>query len=310
MVNLSSVRLRAPRPDEARAVFAVLSARDTVDFGAPDCTLDDVLDEWRASDFDLEADARVCEDERGAIVAYTSVRPPCTYGSVAPEHEGRGAGKLLLAWAERRQLEAGWNKHRQAIAGSNARARTLLEGTGYVYVRSHWRMSRVLDGSVERPAVPEGVSMRMLDTDADAEVVYELDRTAFADVAEAQLETLSEFVERHLQTHDLDTTLSTVALRGSRVVGFLLARRWPQESVGYVGILAVAPPEQRQGIGRTLLLRAFAAFQAAGLEGAELSVAADNPKALHLYKAVGMRARFQIDVYERALTAAVPPAHP
>ena len=53
------MRLRAPTHEDVSAVAAVLAARDTVDLGAPDYTLDDLLDEWRSSELDISLDTRV-----------------------------------------------------------------------------------------------------------------------------------------------------------------------------------------------------------------------------------------------------------
>jgi hypothetical protein len=71
-------------------------ARNMVDLGVADDTLDDVLDEWRSSDLDLAADAQVVEFG-GRIVAYGVVRRPGTLAVVAPEFEGRG--RWIWLWA-------------------------------------------------------------------------------------------------------------------------------------------------------------------------------------------------------------------
>jgi ribosomal protein S18 acetylase RimI-like enzyme len=300
------MRLRAPHPEDAAAVFAVQCERDIADFGAPDCTLDDLLDEWRASDFDLAADARLCEDSDGRIMGYASVRLPGTYGATSPGPGAHEADGLLLEWAERRQRELGWERHRQAVAASNPSGKELLERAGYTLRRSHWRMELALDGELQEPAAPAGVSFRALDPGGDAETLYRLDRASFAEVAETQPESIEHFAERHLGAHDLDSGLSAVACRGPSAVGFLLARRWPEESTGFVDILAVAPAEQGRGVGGALLRRAFVMFRAAGLARAQLGVAGDNPRALRLYERVGMTPRFQVDAYERAPSALRP----
>ena len=84
------------------------------------------------------------------------------------------------------------------------------------------------------------------------------------------------------------------------MLGFALCRHWVDERVGFVDVLAVHPDHQRRGLGSALLRNSFARFAAAGLKEAQLGVASDNPRALALYEGVGMRARFQTDVYERA----------
>jgi mycothiol synthase len=297
----SAVRLRAPRKRDAPAILAVLAARDTADLGAPDYTLEDVLDGWKELSFDAEADAKVCETDGGEIVGYAAVRRPATQVAVAPDHEGQGIGTLLLRWAESRELELGWEQHRHAIAAGNSRAETLLRSSGYVQCRSQWRLARRLDGSAHQPTAPAGFRLRALRTATDAEALYALNAASFADGEDEQPASLAAFSARHLQAHDLDPTLSGVAVGGERVVGFLLARRWQEQSVGYVALLAVDPEEQGRGLGTALLQRALARFETAGLTEAQLSVAGDNPRALALYENVGMQPRFRLDVYERPL---------
>ncbi|MFL5863229.1 MAG: GNAT family N-acetyltransferase [Solirubrobacteraceae bacterium] len=91
-------------------------------------------------------------------------------------------------------------------------------------------------------------------------------------------------------------------------MGFLLARRWQHEGSGYVDLLAVAPTHQRRGLGTALLTRGFADFAAEGLVQAQLGVASDNPGALRVYEAAGMRPRFRFDVFERPMTRSDLPA--
>ncbi len=138
------MRLRAPVPDDAPAALAVLVAREVADFGVPDYTLEDLLDEWRGSDLVLATDARVIEAD-GRIVAYGAVRRPGTLAVVAPEFEGRGIGARLLQWAEARERERGSERHRQWIAASNERAQALLRAAGYARARCYWRMACQLD---------------------------------------------------------------------------------------------------------------------------------------------------------------------
>jgi mycothiol synthase len=117
------MRLRAPVPEDAPEVLSVLVARDIADLGAPDYKLEDLRDEWRASEFDLSADAQVVEVSGGQIVGYAAIRAPGTLAVVAPQFEGRGIGARVLQWAERRERELGRERHRQWIATNNRRAR-------------------------------------------------------------------------------------------------------------------------------------------------------------------------------------------
>ena len=109
--------LRAPRLDDAQAVFALLVARDLADFGVPDIALDDLHDEWTAQSFDLDADAVVVQYTRGPILGYAAIHRPGAMGFVDPDHEGRGIGTQLVRWAQRRECELGRSRHGQAAAG-------------------------------------------------------------------------------------------------------------------------------------------------------------------------------------------------
>jgi mycothiol synthase len=295
------MRLRAPNPDDAPAVLAVLVARDLVDLGVPEYTLGDLLDEWRSSDVDLATDARVTEADDGRIVAYASVQRRGSFAVVAPDHEDRGIGALLLRWTERRERERGNDRHRQWIAASNTGAKELLVGAGYELVRSYWRMARPLDDQLPAPGpLAEGLQLRPIDVERDAVALHALDAASFAASPDYIPEPLTAFREEHLQAHDFDPALSRVIVAEDRIVGFLFSRRWPGE-VGFVDLLGVDPDHQGRGLGMLLLLTAVVAYAADGLGEAQLGVASDNARGLRLYERVGMTARFQFDVYERPL---------
>ncbi|MBV9802279.1 MAG: GNAT family N-acetyltransferase [Solirubrobacterales bacterium] len=295
------MRFRAPEMADAPAVLAVLEARDRVDLGEVEHSLEDLLGEWRLSDFDLERGAQVVVTTDGRIVAYAAVRRPGAYAVVAPEHEGRGIGSRLLEWAEQRERELVRDVHRQWVAGANTSARRLLTGAGYHPARSYYRMVRSLDDAPARPAVPAGYALRSVDVLRDVAAMHAVDAASFAPAPDYEPESLAEFTEEHLKAHDFDAGLSGVASHEGRIVGFLLAGPRPEERVGYVHILAVAPEHQDRGVGTALLLGAFAAFAKAGLLEARLGVASYNERGLRVYERAGMTMRHRFDIYERPI---------
>lgn len=296
------MRLRPPTQTDDQAVLAVIVARDVADLGVPDYMLEDLRDEWRASDFELSADAVVAVDADRRIVGYAICHRPGTLAVVAPDAEGQGVGTQLLNWTERHDRERGLQRHRQWVAHSNDSARELLTNAGYKYTRSYWRMTRDLTGvTTGEPGTP--FPLRQLDLERDAVALHELDAASFSANPDYRPESLTAFREEHLEAHDLAPELSLIAEEDGRVIGFLLADRWVNEWVGYVDLLAVHPDRQRCGLGGAMLLTAFGLFAAAGLREAQLGVASDNPRALALYERVGMTQRFQADTYERAVLA-------
>ena len=291
--------LRAPTIEDAPAALEVLVAREIADIGVPDYTLEDLLDEWHATELDLTTDSQVVELD-GRIVAYAIVHRPITVAAVAPHDEGQGIGALLLKWAEERERELGRSEHRQWIGSGNVRGKTLLQAAGYELARSYWRMALRLEDLRDHPdTAPDGVRLRPLDVEQDAVPPHALDNASFAGAPDYHPASLQAYREEHLGAHDVAPELSRVAELGDQIAGLLLARHWLEAHVGFVDILAVHPDYQGKGIGTALLAEAFRAFRAAGLEEAQLEVASTNPRALRVYERLGMTPRFRYDTYER-----------
>jgi mycothiol synthase len=297
------MRLRAVTEADAEAAHAVLAARDIADLGVVDFTLADLRQYWSLSEIDLPRDVVVGEDVDGTIVAYAMARRRGMYAVVHPEHEGRGWGALLLDWTERRAAERGDDCRRQWINAGNRRAKALLEGAGYAWVRHYARMGRALDGPLDDPAPPSDVVLRRLDVARDAEAVWRVDTAAFSGAPDFDQVTLDEFREEALLAHDFDPTASFVADRDGEIVGFVVSLRWEEDDppAGYVSILGVDPAAQGEGIGTSLLFSAFRAFAEGGLREVVLGVSMENPNALRIYERAGMTKRFGFDTYERAL---------
>jgi mycothiol synthase len=291
-----TLHFRAPRLTDARAVLAMLVARDLADYGIPDITLADLEEEWRADSFDLSADAILAQTPDRAIAGYAVIHRSGAMGFVSVDHEGLGIGSRLVHWARERERELRRPHHRQAIAAGNARARDLLLASGYQYERSFARMVRRLDGH-ERESVLPGLTVREFAPDRDGAVVHALDELSFAANVDFQPEILEEFADEHLRPRDFAPELSFVVHDADTMVGFLLARRWNEEAVGFIDLLGVHPRWRRRGIGSALLRTAFARFAADGLREAQLGAASDNPRARQIYDRAGLRPRFVIDAY-------------
>jgi mycothiol synthase len=293
------MRFRAPVPADATGVLAVFEARDRADLGVVEHTLEELRDEWELGDLDLEQGAQIVELEGGRIVAYAAVRRPGTLVVVAPDHEGRGIGSRLLEWAEGRDRKRGRDLHRQWVAADNHSARTLLTGAGYHRARSYWRMVRALDDVAPALGAPPGIRLRAVDPARDAPALHAVDAASFATAPDYNPRSLEEFTEELLGGHDFDAGLSRVATEDEDVVGFLLARRYQAEGIGYVDVLGVDPQRQGRGVGTSLLQAVFAAFARAGLREAQLGVDSTNARGLRLYERAGMTVRHRFDIYER-----------
>ena len=243
-------------------MLALLVARDIADLGAPDFTLADLEEQWGSRDLDLGSDALIVE-AGGEIVGYAIVHRPGSLAVVAPDHEGRGVGSTLLRWVERGNASRAARRTGNGPPPATPARAALLSAAGYTPRAQLPRMVRRLDDVGRAPPHRPASSWNAGRGDRRRRV-HELDAESFAAAPDYVPESFEAFCEGHLQAHDTDPQLSRVAWDRRTVVGFLLARRWPNEGVGFMDILAVDPGHQRRGIGTALLRAAFAGILSGG----------------------------------------------
>ena len=139
------MRLRAPRRDEAQAVLDVIVAADVASIGRPDCTLQDVLDDWALPDLDLAADVFVVEDDDGRLIGWpTSTRAPPGWLSIRATWAA-ASGRSSRHAIERRMRERGFPVTQAIIAANTAAAEHLREA-GWERVQVYRRLRAELAG--------------------------------------------------------------------------------------------------------------------------------------------------------------------
>jgi ribosomal protein S18 acetylase RimI-like enzyme len=288
-------RLRPPADADAEEVLEVILARDIADIGAPDFTLDDLRADWAQPGVALEHDARVA-NRNGAIRGYAVLLGDDAIVVVHPKAEGAGHGTVLRRWAEARAAERGTAVLRQFAYGSNDGAREHLRAAGYEPAQHYFRLRA--DLADVPPA--EDVPLRTFDVAGDETAVHALIDDAFAAIEGYESRSLEAWRAKSIAKDGHDPSLWLLLEDGDGLAGAALGERW-EDGTGYVAELAVASRARGRGHGRTLLLGLFAAFRAAGLTHAELSVHGRNRGALRLYESVGMRPTWQAERWEKPL---------
>jgi mycothiol synthase len=294
-------RLSRPSHADIRAVAELKRTVELTRHGDSDVTVDDLIEEWALPRVSMTEDLWIVETSSGDIVGYGFVwqeDPPCVFvaeQTVHPDHREHGLSELLLRLAETRARQAGGTPPagRQINLGvwtheGDARRIALFERHGYRHVRSFLRLELDLSQPSASPAWPAGIEVRHFRRHRDEEAVHAAMDEAFRDHWRPDVMSLEEWLAFRFERPGLDLGLWWVAWAGNEVAGAALAIETPLG--GYVADLAVRRPWRGCGLGRALLLQAFAELRRRGQQRAYLGVDRDNPTgAMHLYTSLGMR---------------------
>lgn len=286
--------------EEAVAALVLITACQVADTGRSDRELADVLEDWDRPGVELAHDAWIAQDSSGETIGYAFVAPPEAEVRVHPRARGRGLGAHLRVLVEARAGERGAGELRQRVAAGNRVAERQLELAGYVPVWHTWRLERPLDVAPEPPSWPAGVAAAALDDERGvAEVLALLERAEAVGPDGGPL-ALDRFHAEHLAEERLDPGLCVLACRREQLVGVAICESW-NDADGIVVQLAVAPAEQLQTLGRSLLLEAFARMRERGFETAVARVGGGGPDVPEPYASVGLRPAWQQTTWRKRL---------
>ena len=279
--------LRVPRPEDAPEVARLLSE------SSPEPTSpESVLRDWTFPGVDVAKDVRLGPGSYAFVDGFGD-------GRVWIELAGRPTAELL-DWAELRAHELG---SRLISGGWRSEEPILreLERRGFVSVRGSYRMTIDLDAPTPEPAWPDGVEARAF-RPGDEHVFYDLHQETFRDSWEPIEETYDEWAHQFLAPDVLFPSLWTLAVAGEESAGFALCHPHAVNGkLGWVRVLGVRRSFRGLGLGRALLLNAFAQFSALGMTRAGLGVDPTSPTGANkLYEGAGMRVSARFSIYEKA----------
>jgi mycothiol synthase len=304
--------LRHPSPAEAPAVQAVLDAAESADTGEARRHENDIATEWRSPRCHVDTDWWVAVADRDAIAAVAWVWPQ-TVGEVTadhyvhPDHRGRGLGEALLDRIEARAAELpshtpeGAPRHLVVwCEDSDAERHASLARRGFSEVRQYFEMAIDLRGDLAAPSWPSGIVARGFGPGIDDHAVHEADLEAFAEHHLFEARDYDEWRLFHSDSPGADVTLWWLAWDADALAGFVIP--FEGDHGATIDDLAVRKAWRGRGIGRALLLAAFAKLRERGQTMARLMVDAQNvTDAVRVYEAAGMHVSRRFDVMERAL---------
>jgi ribosomal protein S18 acetylase RimI-like enzyme len=293
-------RVRAASPSDLGAAEDIVRAeerslRDALAEPA------DLADFWRNATFD--GASWLIERDRapvGFAVAMERGEESAYWATVRPEVAGLGLSSSLLSRAEAHAREAGFAVVRAGCVVENAAAVELFRGLGYREARHFFQMRIDFRHAPPPPIRLAGIALGPFRRE-DARAFHAALNEAFADEWGWHALPFEDWAERRLDASDTDLSLWFVARDDAELAGVVRGET-RRDGGGWIGTIGVRKPWRRRGIGRALLLHAFAEFHRRGAAHVGLGVDAQNPTgATRLYEAAGMRVVREDVVYEKEL---------
>ncbi|MFZ6026223.1 MAG: GNAT family N-acetyltransferase [Chloroflexota bacterium] len=270
---------------------------------------DELAREWQSPGYNLETDSCLAIAPNGAIAGFIEFWDPSdphvrynVWGRTHPDHENRGIGTALLAWAEARagqSIGKAPTDARLTLGGStlasHAVAHDLYRAAGYQPVRAYLRMVIHMDAPPTEPAWPANVVLRAMRPGDEVDMVRAF-RDSFRDhwgfIESPFEEEMERWRANAFADPEFDPSLYFLAWEGEQIAGVSLC--WHKVSddaeMGWVNILGVRRPWRKQGLGLALLRHSFGEFYRRGKRKVGLGVdAASLTGATRLYEKAGMR---------------------
>jgi ribosomal protein S18 acetylase RimI-like enzyme len=234
-----------------------------------------VRSDWQLPSFELEQDAWVVDD-RGRIVGYAAVLAGerLEHTAAAPEVADR-----LLELAVERARALGFRTLSLTTDGET----DFIRRHAFELAQETLVMWRRLDGPVEEPGWPAGISARTFEP-ADADAVHAmLDEAYLAWNSRYVPIAHDDWLRWMTGDPDFDPTVWWLAERDGETVGCALHWR-----TGWLKDLAVRASERGRGVGTALVRQGLAEFARRGIHRVGLKVDAANPTgAVRLYERLG-----------------------
>lgn len=300
MDEMQNLAIRRPVMEDAQAVLDLMIACDIAEFGEPDSSLEDVVDDW--SEANLEQDAWLATAPDGQVVGYAGVFPGgqrimldlYVHPSLAPAGLAQRLLTLCEAWAN--EITPAGSQATAVIyfPQSSQAERQVAEALGFRLQRYHYSMRIAFDAPPPAPAWPEGITLRTVLPGQDDRQVYELIQAAFERPGRIR-PTFESWHHFMMKASNFESDLWVLAYHGDELVGAILCFDYPQ--YGWVRQLGVVESWRRHGLGSALLLHMFGIFYRRGHTSVGLGVEAENERAYHLYEAVGMKRARQFVEY-------------
>lgn len=323
MEPVNTLSLNSVTEADYAEVVELINASDRSFAGHNIVTLNEFIADLNTLDLNPATDTCIVRSVDGNVIGYAEFWAGAAphvrmfgFVRIHPRHKCEGVGTAITRWLESRAMVelAKTPAGLRVTLGMGAYAvqsdaQAFLERCGYKHVRTNYRMTIEVDGSIPEPVFPAGIVLRAVQPDeADLRRALQAEQEAFLDHYGAIPEPFDAYYVRrkNMLLHDetIDLSACFMALEGEQVAGvdFNAISLADDQQTGWVGTLSVRRPWRRQGLGLALLRNAFREMHRRGRKRVGLYVDAENlTGALGLYQQAGMHVQYETRYFEKEL---------
>jgi mycothiol synthase len=306
--STATMRLFAGAAD-IQAIVDLFDAIEVVDQVGGGTSVAELQVDFANPMIDTSRNLALWEDERGSLTGLGAlwIHPPDQeieaffWMQVHPKARGSELEREIVDWATDRLREIAADRElparlRLGVRDDNAYKIGALECNGFQRNRFFFDMARPLDQPIPAARLPEGFTIRPIDSATELEAWIDTFNMSFIDHWNHQPMTLER--RRHwMKSLDYRPELDLVAVAPDGTLAafsYCMIEAANNQRLGvhdgWVGDLGTRRGYRKRGLARALLVASMHAFKAAGMDTAKLGVDAQNPNgALQLYESVGFQ---------------------
>ena len=244
---------------DVEAVYQLTYAAEEADMGHPMVELADIRGDWARPSYDL-AGQSIGFFEGDHLLAYGEVHRNRLEAYVHPDHRGQGLGTALFRWALERAKQLGYERVGQTVPVTNRAAVELFESHGGKILYASWILELPEGTLIEDQQLPAGHRLRTFDGDRDTYDVYRTFEDAFNEWPNRQPSTLEDWQAIAFGRSDFEPWQIITVVEEIEGVEHIqgACRLSVSNGEGWVDQVAVRREARGRGLGRALLVAAFA----------------------------------------------------
>jgi len=294
--------VRPAAPNDIEAVYDLIAAQNSDDYGEVLMTIDDLRKSWQ--NMNLETDTCTAHAD-GKLAGYAELLDGDSPFIYLADRNNVDLGFQLLTILEEQALSRRREKIHLVtkISEKNNLLLQLFASNGYKSDLSFLMMELAMREPPPAPQWPDRISVRTFILAQDEYATYQADEEASQEKGYHDPLSFQGWVKRMgMDRESFDPSLWFLALQGNEIVGLVLNVYAHETNTGWVDHLSVRPAWRNKGIGKSLLLHVFGEFHRRGVRRVRLSVDSKSlTGAPRLYQSAGMETIQQYRIYKKEL---------